>query len=339
VRALSEEGDVSAGESAMKNYLAGRDVRDMPEDVRRVYGELQDRRQLESYGNPKSVLDQPLPALVKAFPELRGMEPVANQDPTASILRAVGQNVQAQFQNFADTASLERIEQQMLRSGGTVSGSLDQKFQYLMLAERQKEGVSVQEYRTNFRGDRVEVAGLQRGFMVTAGFASADMIFHPIYQSDADFRCLGRQQMDGRPAFVIAFAQKPRIARIFERFNSGSASVLILVQGLAWIDCETDRLLRLRTDLLKPVREVRLDSQTTEIDYGEVRFAGTQASFWLPQRVVVTIEWRGKNYRNVHEYSDFRLFNVQTDEKRKPTEAVPASDGTAAALNSPNGTW
>jgi hypothetical protein len=261
--------------------------------VRRVYGELQDRRQLESYGTQSRLLDQPLPMLVKAFPELRGIEPAANQDSTAAILRAVGQNVQTQFQNFA------------------VSGSLDQKFQYLMLTERQKEGVDVREYRTNFRGDHVEVAGLQRGFMITSGPASADLIFHPTYLSDADFRYVGRQEMDGRPALVIAFAQKPRIVRIFERFNSGSASVLILVQGLAWIDSESNHILHLRTDLLKPAREIRLDSQTTEIDYGEVRFGGSPASFWLARRVVVTIEWRGKSFRNVHEYSDFRLFNVQ----------------------------
>ena len=336
-RALAESGDVSTAENAMKSYLAGRDVRDMPEDARKVYGELQDRRQLESYDGAKSVLDQSLPALVKAFPELSGIEPVANQDSAAVILRAVGQNVQTQLQNFADTASLEQIRQQMLRAEGKVSGSLDQKFQYLMLADSQKAGVRVQEYRTNFRGNRVDLAGLEDGFMITSGFASADMIFHPIYQSEADFRYLGRQEINARSALVIAFAQKPRTARIFERFNSGSASALILVQGLAWVDCETNRILRLRTDLLKPAPEVRLNSQTTEIDYGEVRFGGTQASFWLPRRVVVTIECRGKSFRNVHEYSDFRLFNVQTDEKRKPAEAAPVSERDSA-LSSQNGT-
>jgi tetratricopeptide (TPR) repeat protein len=329
-RALAEAGDVKTGENEMTSYLGGRDIRQMPEDVRRVYGELQDRRQLESYGSAKSVLDQPLPALVKAFPELRGIEPAANQDPTASILRAVGENVQAQFQNFADTASRERIEQQTLRSGGKVSGSLDQRFQYLMLAERQKERVDVQEYRTNFRGNRVDLAGLEDGFMITSGFASADMIFHPIYQSEADFRYLGRQEINARSALVIAFAQKPRTARIFERFNSGSASALILVQGLAWIDSETNRILRLRTDLLKPAQEVRLNSQTTEIDYGDVHFGGAPASFWLPRRVVVTIEWRGKDYCNVHEYSDFRLFNVHTDEKRKPAAGASVSERSVA---------
>jgi len=332
-RALAETGNVGTADNAMKAYLAGRDVRQMPEGVRKVYAELQDRRQLESYASAKSVLDESLPSLVKAFPELRGIEPAANQDPAASILRAVGENVRAQLQNFADTASLERIEQQMFRSGGRVSGSVDQKFQYLMLARPQEAGVQVQEYRTDFRGDRAELGGVEDGFMITSGFASADMIFHPMYQNGSDFRYLGREEMNGRPAFVVAFAQKPRIARIFERFNSGSDSALILVQGLAWIDCETNDILRLRTDLLKPAREVRLNSQSTEIDYGQVRFAGAPSSFWLPRRVVVTIDWHGKSFRNVHEYSDFRLFNVRTDEKRKPAEAAPVSDRDAALSN------
>jgi Flp pilus assembly protein TadD len=332
-RAFAEAGDVKTAESAMKTYLAGRDLRAMPESVRRVYGELQDRRQLESYENAKSVLDQPVAALVKTFPELHGIEPATDQEATGAILRAVGENVQSQFQNFADTVSSERVQQQTLRSKGTAYSSLDQKCEYLMLAQPQKAGVDIQEYRTDLHGARIELGGAQRGFMITSGFASADLIFHPIYQSDADFRYLGRQKIQGRAALVIAFAQKPRIARLFERFNSGNASVLILVQGLAWIDAETNRILRLRTDLLKPAREVRLNSQTTELDYGEVRFGGAPASFWLPRRVVVTIEWRGKNFRNVHEYSDFRLFNVQTDEKRKSAEAVPVSEPSVASAD------
>jgi hypothetical protein len=35
-RGLAEEGDVGTAESAMKSYLAGRDVRDMPTIMLRV---------------------------------------------------------------------------------------------------------------------------------------------------------------------------------------------------------------------------------------------------------------------------------------------------------------
>ena len=329
-RALVAEGDVGAAESEVKSYLAGRDVRRMPENVRKVFSAIQDRRQLESYSSAKSVLDQPLPELIKTFPELQGIEAAASQDPLGTILRSAGEKVRVHFKNFANISSLEHVEQQTLRPGGAVTSSLDKKFQYLMLVEPQDAGLDIHEYRTDLHGARIELAGLQGGFMITSGFASADLVLHPAYQSECGFRYLGRLQLNGRPVEVIAFAQKPRVARIFERFNCGGASILVLVQGFAWIDAETNRVLRLRTDLLKPAKEVRLKSQTTEIDYGEVHFGAVPVDFWLLRRVVVTIEWKGKSFRNLHQYSDFSLFNVQTDEKRKSAETPPASEPSVA---------
>lgn len=323
-RVSIEAGDVDAASEAMRGYLAGRDVRRMSESVRQIYGELQDRRQLESYHGAQSFVDQPLPELIRAVPELRGIEPATNQEDTSVILRRVGENVAEAFQSFPDTVSTERIQQTILRSNGKVSGSLDQKFHYLILAESHKEDLDLREFRTDLRGERAQPAGLGEGFMITSGFASADLIFHPTYQSDTNFRYLGRQMLDGRPALVMAFAQKPSTSRLFERFNSGQVSVLILVQGLAWIDPQTYHILRLRTDLLKPAREIRLNVQTTEIQFDEVRFKGVPAVFWLPSQVVVTVEWKGKSFRNVHQYSDFMLFNVKADEKRKVARVEPA---------------
>ena len=116
----------------------------------------------------------------------------------------------------------------------------------------------------------------------------------------------------------MAFAQRPETARLLERFNTNDASVLILVQGVVWVDSSTYQIVRLRTDLLKPADKVRLERQTTEITYGEVRFKDSPNPYWLPREVVVTVEWKGKTFRNLHEYSDFRLFNVESKEKRKP---------------------
>jgi hypothetical protein len=42
-----------------------------------------------------------------------------------------------------------------------------------------------------------------------------------------------------------------------------------------------------------------------------------------PQKIAVTVDWKGKTFRNSHRYSDFKLFNVATEERRKTT--VPPS--------------
>jgi hypothetical protein len=90
---------------------------------------------------------------------------------------------------------------------------------------------------------------------------------------------------------------------------------------LAWIEAHTYQIARLRTDLLRPLEEVKLEGQTTEIAYSEVHFKGMTEGFWVPKQVTVTVDWNGKRLRNEHHYSEFKLFQVAATEKQgKPNE-------------------
>jgi len=151
--------------------------------------------------------------------------------------------------------------------------------------------------------------------MLTSGFASSSLIFHPVYQPEATFRYLGRQKINARDAFVIAFAQRPEKARVNGAFKYGGTTMPTYSQGLAWVDGETFEIVRLRTDLLKPLPEVKLEKETTEIDFGENHFKDVAAAFWLPREVTVSVDWNGQSLRNKHEYSDFKVFNVGASQK------------------------
>jgi hypothetical protein len=89
----------------------------------------------------------------------------------------------------------------------------------------------------------------------------------------------------------------------------------ILSQGLAWIDPQSYQITRLRTDLLMPLSEVKLERATTEIAFGEVYFKGIGKGFSVPRQVTVTVDWNGKHLRNEHRYSEFKLFRVEATEK------------------------
>jgi hypothetical protein len=320
-RALLEEGDASAAAEAMKSYLGGKNVKGFPESVRALDAEVQTRLSLEGYSEVQSVVSEPLPSLLRAIPELKGIEPAASQADLAPILRKTGQNVQSFFASFQNTASVEQIREEQLAKDGKIKNSLDQRFQYLLLAQPEQVGLGLEEFRTDFHGDRTAPEGLQSGFMLTSGFASASVVFHPTYQSGAKFRLLGRQTVNGRPCDVVAFAETPDKGQMIERFNTSDDSILVLFQGLAWIDSQNYKIVRLRTDLLKPQTKIRLERQTTEITYNPVQFKQVASAMWLPSEVEVTVEWHGKTYRNMHRYSDFKLFNAATQEK---IESVPA---------------
>jgi tetratricopeptide (TPR) repeat protein len=314
-QALLEEGDTEAADASMKAYLGGTDIKTAPTPVRMLYMRIAQRMSLRSYLQVKSVVNEPLPSLVKGEPELNGLEPAAGTEDVADILKKTGEDVQSFFDNFQNTMSQEQVREERLDKGGKIKGSLDQKFQYLLVTRPVKWGFGLEEYRTDLHGDPTAPSGLALGMMVTSGFASISMIFHPEFQSGAAFRYLGKQEVNGHSCYVMVFAQKPEKAQMVERFNTKDASVLVLFQGLAWIDAESYKVVRLRTDLLMPLPKVRLERQTTEITYDPVQFKETSVAMWLPSQVAVTVELRGKTYRNMHKYTDFKLFNTNSKEK------------------------
>ncbi|HEY6293975.1 MAG TPA: tetratricopeptide repeat protein [Terriglobia bacterium] len=327
-RALLEEGDPEAADAALKAYLGGASLKTFPVSVRRLDSQIEDRLKLRTYAKAQSVVSEPLPVLIESIPELQGIEPASSQADLAAILEKAGENVKSFFSSFQNTVSIEQIREERLAKDGKIKDSLDQKFQYLLLTRPEKWGLGLEEYRTDFHGDRTAATGLDSGLMLTSGFASASLLFHPAYQSGATFRYLGRQTASGLKCYVVAFAQTPEKAQMVERFNTSGDSVLVLFQGLAWVDADTYRIIRLRTDLLKPQTAIRLQRQTTEITYDPVHFKQVASALWLPSEVAVTVQWAGKTYRNMHKYSDFKLFNAETLEKQKPLDVPSPERGT-----------
>lgn len=322
-QALLEEGDPEAAEAAMKEYLGDESLKTFPMPVRMLATQVDERMKLRTYAKVESAVSEPLPSLLKAAPELKGLEPASSQSDLTAILRNTGENVKSFFNNFQNTVSIEQIREERLAKDGKIKDSLDQKFQYLLLTRPEAWGLGLHEFRTDFKGNETAPTGLNSGLMLTSGFASASLLFHPTYQSGATFRYLGRQPMKGKECYVVAFAQKPEKAQMFERFNTKEGSVLVLFQGLAWIDAGSYKIIRLRTDLLKPQTKIRLQRQTTEITYLPVQFKQLGAVAWLPSEVGVTVQWAGRTFRNTHSYSDFKLFNTDIKERVRPLP-VPA---------------
>jgi tetratricopeptide (TPR) repeat protein len=327
VEALLGGDQFQAASTEMTRYLAGRDVKKMPIQVRQLWAQIENRKKVEAaYAKPKPKGEQALDYLHRPPPDLTGLEPATDQGQLDSILSAVGKTVAEFFGNFPSTSSLEQIHQEKLRRKQKVGATLDQKFRYLCFTPAAEWGPGFDEYRADLLGIQALPQGLQDGFMLTSGFASASLLFHPKYQSQTAFRYLGRQKVNGRDTYVIAFAQQPGKARLNGAFKSGQISMTTFSQGLAWIDSQSYQITRLRTDLLKPLPEINLERETTEIAFGEVHFKGIAEGFWLPQQVTVAVDWNGKHFRNEHRYSEFKVFNVEATQKiRKPREVEQTS--------------
>jgi hypothetical protein len=325
VRALLDMGDVQEAAREMDVYAAGREAKNLPLDAREVYLQVHDRVEVASFSKVRSVIEQSPDELIKGMPELKDLKVAPNQDELDSILKKTGESVERFVRNFPNTISLEKVHQERLDKGGKVKNSLDQEFQYILLARRGDWGLGLEENRSTALGQSSSMQGYAQGFVLTAGFAASSWVFHPLNQPATRFRFLGTQTENDKELLVVAFAQKPEMTRVKARFSTDEGTAPMLFQGVVWIDPSNYQILRLRNDLLSPIPKLRLQRQTTEIRYQQIHFKEVARVFWVPEEIAVTLEFRGRVYRNMHNYSDFRLFNVEAKEEQKAA-SNPALD-------------
>jgi len=259
------------------------------------------------YKDAHPYLEEPIEKLVLQFPELKALQPATDQQPLAMILEKTGERVRDFFRDIVDLTADEEITQEKLNSNGTIKASQHNHYSYLILTHREELFPHIEEYRTSLAGVRAAPVGADKGYAVDRGYALECDHFFPGRQSESTFLYLGDEMMGPRNTYVVAFAQRPGHASP-GRVSGGNWSVEVLVQGIAWIDKESFQIIRLRTDLLAPRREVAL--MTTELTLGAVRLADLATPLWMPSEVSVRTEMRGKLFQNEHKYTNYKRFGV-----------------------------
>lgn len=296
------------------------------------------------YDGARTFVDEEPAEIIRAVPELQGMQPAADQKLLPTILDRVGERVEVLLQTFPNTSSREDVTEERLNRAGQLEARHAESFSFLILAHRTANGerTEIEEFRTDSQGRPVKAAESADAFLSTRGFAGRWAHFYPGNRTGSRFRLLGQQEFNGHSAYVVAFAQRPGWSTIVSTIVVEQKSVVILNQGIAWIDAASYQLLRMRTDLLMPRDDIDLEKQTTEIEYGEVSLPGMPHPLWLPLDVTVTTSTKdrlrryktedgvyttgtlGKTYRNRHQYSEFKVFRSESTIKSiVPNQAGP----------------
>ncbi len=281
------------------------------------------------YDNVRPQLDQPLPDILKAIPELQGLQPALNQDELPSILSKTGDVTEDLMAGMQNLVSTENVIQSKPARKGRGTDQRQSRFDYLIVVHRIGATGTLEEYRTG--AEWVGLRGVEEGYTLTRGFASAWLRFLPLNQRETRFLHLGQQTQDGRQCYVVAFAQIPKLTSVPAAAIVGETSVVILHQGIAWIDAANYRIVRMRIDLLAPRPDIDLDAQTTDLHFGETRLPGIPSPLWLPQEARVTTRMDNRLYQNIHRYSDYRVFKVESKILPiSPEPSIPAPGGGPA---------
>jgi VWFA-related protein len=264
------------------------------------------------YANAHPYLDWPLAQLTEQIPELKALQPATDQQQLPVILQKMGRTVDDFVHNLSDLIAHEDVTQEKLDQKGKVKAKERVQDNYLIVHHGYEWGAN-SEYRMDDKGNRLGQVGLSQGYLVTSGHALSCISFCTDCQPQSRFRLLGEETIGTRQTYVLGFAQRPgEVSFTTVMRGTGSHEVDMLTQGILWVDKGSFQILRMRSDLLAPYKEIALDRLTTDVSFGEVRLQEVPNPLWLPSDVAVYIEIGAERYGNLHHYTNYRLYRVST---------------------------
>jgi len=246
-------------------------------------------------------------AIVAPSP-LRAAEP-ANMNV---LLERTGQRVKQFWDELSSVACTENLVQQKFDEKGKLILNSKGNFDYLINLRFDSGGMLVDESRLPL--DPPARRAPQGALLATQGFATLLLILHPGFQNSYAFSQEGEETSGGRPMVRVRFL--PR---------TGSASPAILAlkgrnypiawEGTAFIDPETAMVTNVEARWKDPAEEIGIVSLTSHVFYAPTSFRGTSRGMWLPETAEIDVRTLHQHWKNVHHFSNYRLFAVDADSK------------------------
>lgn len=228
--------------------------------------------------------------------------------PLPQVVRGAGGRMRDLVENLQRFDATEHVEHFNVNRTGSRGAPETRTFDYVVTVRLSNAGVfQLDEYRNG----SLDLSKFPAK-IATTGLPAMALIFHPRLVSGFNLTCEGLGQWDGHPAWQIHFAQRPDQPNRIRDYMVGGNLYAIPLKGRAWIDAATYQVLRLETELMKPVREIALTQEHIIVDYGPVQFQTRKQRLWLPLDAEVYSEWGGRRFYRRHTFSNFKVFEVES---------------------------
>jgi hypothetical protein len=234
--------------------------------------------------------------------------------PLPLVLRGVAQRVEELVDNLDRFSATERVEHFAVRPDGDVGAPDSLSFGYVVVVARPSQGdFQIDEYR-----DGDEDPARFPAHIATVGLPALALVFHPKFASGFNFVCEGLGQWEGKPAWQVHFEQRPDRPNQMRSYVIYKNTYPVPLKGRAMIDAGTFQVLRMESELAKPVPAIKLTRERILIDYALVQFRTGEQQLWLPQSAELYVERNGSRYYRRHTFSNFQVFTVGTSDKVQP---------------------
>jgi tetratricopeptide (TPR) repeat protein len=230
------------------------------------------------------------------------------------VVSKAGQQLMTLISDVDRFAATESLTHESIGRTGLASSPERRKFNYVVSIQEVQHGfLNVEEYRNGSGGS---TADFPDG-VATNGLPALVLIFHPYNAINFEMTCEGLARWNGGLAWQVHFKQRSDKPNTIKRYRIGAdgPSYAVALKGRAWISADNYQIVRLETDLVSPVPQIRLVADHTAIEYGPVKFSKSNVNMWLPQSAEVYYDWKGRRIHRRHSFSNYMLFGVEDKQK------------------------
>jgi hypothetical protein len=207
---------------------------------------------------------------------------------------------------FSDVKCTERVQQVKYGKGERIESNEEITYDYLLMLQTAGGDIRLEESRLA-AAERSQ--GRKASLLVTNGFSTLLLIFHPVYQSSFVFDWVGEEQLAGATRIRIHFrhvagTRSPTVLLLRGR------EYPLLLEGTAWLDPQTGAVARMVAGLATSMEDIGLKALRSDVEYFRVAFQADRRPFWLPRTAVIDLETMRQHWRNSHRFTDYKLFSV-----------------------------
>lgn len=239
----------------------------------------------------------------------------AAPDPLEELLSRTSAHVSAFLNLISEVNCTERVIQEKLASNGKVQEKEDSTYDYLILLSNAGGELSLVESRLAPGGGAPgEKRPSRSPLLISNGFATLFLVFHPYYAGGFQFTLLGEETIGGRQLSKIRF-QHIRGMRSPAALAVRGREYSLELSGTAWIDPQNGVIAKISAGVEDAMEDVGLRSLQSEVEYAPVAFRNSSQAYWLPARATVDVVTRRQHWRNTHRFSEYKRFSVNTKEQ------------------------
>jgi len=317
-QALANVGKDKEAIQALNAFLQSNPNNPVAPQVKDLIARIEKRDADQSAANLQTGSDLALAASEPSLPPSQWGPPgVDDVKPTVAsgvacpydkIIEMSGERVKQLVDSIAQFAATEDMLHEQLDPVGNPLTKENRKFDYAASITEEKPGyLQIDEYRNVKYG----VADLPDR-IVTTGFVSLALIFHPDMRDNYAITCEGLGDWRGQATWIMHFRQREDRPSRLADLVVGPNTYSIDLKGRAWITADTYHIVRIESELTKSLPALAVQHQIAE--YGPVHFQKKNIDLWLPQTVDLFFELNKHRYYRKQSFDHYMLFSVKSEE-------------------------